>query len=56
MLSIQQDVHLFALSVHPENPARQFYGSLGFLETEDWEDDEMVLRYTVKGNYAPQEQ
>lgn len=31
------------LSVHPDNPARRLYESMGFLPTGAMEDDEMVL-------------
>ena len=33
-----------ALSYHPTNPARKLYSDLGFAETGEMEDDEVVAR------------
>ena len=39
-----------ALSYHPENPvARRLYRNLGFTETSEMEDDELVARLNVGG-------
>ena len=48
ILSVEQNTRHFALSVQPENPAKQFYESLGFVETEDWEEDEVVMRILLE--------
>jgi diamine N-acetyltransferase len=38
----------FALSYQPANTvARRLYLSLGFVETDDWEDDERIARLTL---------
>ena len=34
----------FALSVQPENPAVPLYEKFGFIKTEEWEGDEIVMR------------
>ena len=34
----------FALSYSPDNPAKHLYHELGFIETDEWEDDEVVAR------------
>ena len=36
-----------ALSYHPSNPARKLYAGLGFVETGEMEDDEVVGRRRV---------
>jgi diamine N-acetyltransferase len=37
----------FALSYEPNNPAKRLYHSLGFAETEEREDDEVVARLSL---------
>ena len=38
----------FALSYQPTNTvAKQLYASLGFIETAEWEDDEIVARLVI---------
>jgi diamine N-acetyltransferase len=37
----------FALSYSPDNPAKQLYQELGFIETDEWEDDEVVARLSL---------
>jgi len=38
----------FALSYQPDNlVARNLYNELGFIETNEWEDDEMIARLLV---------
>lgn len=37
----------FALSYSPDNPAKQLYRELGFTETDEWEDDEVVTRLSL---------
>jgi len=37
----------FALSYSPENPTKHLYHKLGFTETADWEDDEVVARLSL---------
>jgi diamine N-acetyltransferase len=45
MLSEQYDHQVFALSYQPNNlTAKKLYASLGFRETGEWEDDEVVAR------------
>ena len=38
-------INHFALSVQPENPAFNLYERIGFVKTEEWEDNEIVMRY-----------
>ncbi len=48
MLSNQHNFHRFALSYQPENAtARRLYARLGFQETGEWEDNEVVARLEV---------
>lgn len=47
MLSEQEGVRDFALSVLSNNPAVMVYKSLGFLETDEMEDDEMIMRFSM---------
>ena len=45
MLAEQQQCRRFALSYHPANvAAKRLYVGLGFVETDEWEDDEIVAR------------
>jgi diamine N-acetyltransferase len=44
MLSKEHGFQQFALSYSPENPAKGLYTSLGFLETGEQEEDEVVAR------------
>jgi diamine N-acetyltransferase len=46
-LSAQKGLRNFALSVQPVNPAVSLYQSLGFTQTGEMEDDEMVMRLTL---------
>jgi diamine N-acetyltransferase len=40
--------HEAALSYQPENvAARTLYASLGFIESDEWEDDEVVARRPI---------
>ena len=47
-VALEQNTRYFALSVQPENPAKRFYESMGFIETEDWEEDEVVMRKALE--------
>jgi len=44
MLAEKHDHRHFALSYSPDNPAKQLYHALGFIETDEWEDNEVVAR------------
>jgi len=44
MLAEQHGYQNFALSYSPDNPAKRLYHELGFTETDEWEDDEVVAR------------
>lgn len=44
MLGEQHGYQDFALSYSPGNPAKHLYHKLGFKETDEWEDDEVVAR------------
>ena len=45
LLVEEQGQHAFALSYQPANRiAKHLYVSLGFIETDEWEDDEVVAR------------
>ena len=45
MLAEQQQCRRFALSYRPANVvAKHLYAGLGFVETDEWEDDEIVAR------------
>jgi diamine N-acetyltransferase len=48
MISQQYGINKFAISIQPINPAREFYKLLGFTETDEWEDDEIVMRFSMK--------
>lgn len=45
LLGKEQKPDSFALSYAPENRARALYQSLGFVETGEMEDEELVARY-----------
>ncbi len=48
MLAQEHGCTHFALSYQPTNLiAKHLYSSLGFLETDDWEDDEIVARLSL---------
>ncbi|MGD8406358.1 MAG: GNAT family N-acetyltransferase [Anaerolineales bacterium] len=38
----------FALSYSPNNPAKHLYHKLGFKETDEWEDNEIVARLSLE--------
>ena len=44
MLSEKHGYQEFALSYSPNNPVKRLYHKLGFAETNEWEDDEIVAR------------
>lgn len=46
LLSETRGFKNFALSYQPKNPAKKLYAELGFMETDEWEDDEIVARLT----------
>lgn len=46
LLSATRGFKNFALSYQPNNPAKKLYAELGFMETDEWEDDEIVARLT----------
>lgn len=46
-LTDSQNVTEFALSYLPENSAKHLYAKLGFLETGEMEDDEIVARLKI---------
>jgi diamine N-acetyltransferase len=46
-LSDEHEYQNFALSYSPNNPAKHLYHKLGFIETEEWEGDEMVARLSL---------
>lgn len=49
MLKREYGYHDFALSYQPANlTAKGLYGKLGFVETDEWEDDEIVARLSLK--------
>ncbi len=49
LLAEEQEVQHFALSYQPANVvAKHLYGSLGFVEGDEWEDDEIVARLTLQ--------
>lgn len=53
MLAQQYGHKDFALSYNPNNTlAKQLYHSLGFVETAEWEDDEIVARMRLEGLYS----
>ena len=43
----------FALAYHPENPAKVLYQALGFRETGEVDDGEVVARWTRPSGEAP---
>jgi diamine N-acetyltransferase len=48
MLAEKLDTNHFALSYQPKNTvAKHLYSSLGFVETNEWEDDEIVARMVL---------
>ena len=47
VLSKQTGAAEFALSYQPTNVAKHLYGSVGFVETGETEDDEVVARLTL---------
>jgi diamine N-acetyltransferase len=48
MLGEKHGYQDFALSYSPNNPAKHLYHKLGFKETDEWEDDEVVARLSLK--------
>ncbi|MBN1316888.1 MAG: GNAT family N-acetyltransferase [Anaerolineales bacterium] len=44
MLSEEHGYRHFALSYSPDNTARHLYHQMGFVETGEWEDNEVVAR------------
>lgn len=45
LLAAEQGQHAFALSYQPVNTiAKRLYATLGFVETDEWEGDEIVAR------------
>lgn len=48
MLTKQHGYQNFALSYSPENSAKRLYHELGFEETDEWEDDEIVARLSLE--------
>jgi diamine N-acetyltransferase len=47
MLAQQHGLKNFALSYSPTNPAKRLYHELGFKETDECEDDEVVARLSL---------
>lgn len=47
MLADEHGYQNFALSYSPENPAKVLYHALGFIETDEWEGDEIVARLST---------
>jgi len=47
MLSGEHGYQNFALSYSPDNPAKHLYHKLGFSETNEWEEDEIVARLSL---------
>lgn len=47
LLSDKHGYQDFALSYVPNNPAKNLYHELGFTETDEWEDDEVVARLSL---------
>ncbi len=44
----EHDCQDFALSYKPTNVvAKHLYNSIGFSETDEWEDDEIVARFSL---------
>ena len=48
MLADEHRYQHFALSYSPENSAKKLYHSLGFIETDEWEGDEIVARLSLE--------
>jgi len=48
ILSDKHGYQNFALSYAPENSAKHLYHSLGFIETDEWEGDEIVSRLSLE--------
>ncbi|MFL7868890.1 MAG: GNAT family N-acetyltransferase [Anaerolineales bacterium] len=48
MVAKKHGYEQFALSYSPENPAKSLYHSLGFIETDKWEGDEIVARLSLE--------
>jgi len=49
MLAKKHNYQQFALSYQPSNTvAKHLYSTLGFVETDEWEDDEIVARLSLK--------
>lgn len=46
-LSDEHEYQNFALSYSPDNPAKHLYHKLGFIETDEWEDNEVVARLSL---------
>ncbi len=50
LLAEEQEIRSFALSYQPANvAAKHLYASLGFIEGDEWEDDEIVARLDLVG-------
>jgi diamine N-acetyltransferase len=47
MLAEEHGFQRFALSYSPDNAAKHLYHQLGFIETDEWEDDEIVARLSL---------
>ncbi|MGB7876535.1 MAG: GNAT family N-acetyltransferase [Anaerolineales bacterium] len=47
MLADKHGYQNFALSYSPDNTAKHLYHKLGFTETDEWEDDEVVARLSL---------
>lgn len=47
MLADEHGFQNFALSYSPENSAKKLYHSLGFIETDEWEGDEIIARFFI---------
>lgn len=49
LLADEYGQHAFALSYQPANTsAKQLYATLGFIETEQWEGDEIIARLSLQ--------
>ncbi|MBU1746447.1 MAG: N-acetyltransferase [Chloroflexi bacterium] len=49
MLAEEHGYQHFALSYRPNNSAKHLYRMLGFIEADEWEDDEVVARLSLVG-------
>ena len=47
MLAEEHGYQRYALSYSPDNTAKHLYHKLGFTETNEWEDDEVVARLSL---------